>query len=40
MLTSPACPIITLEEHYWDAELVATFTGLDAGGGGDCRETR
>src|ERR1051325_8673734 len=34
MLKSPACPIIALEEHYWDAELVATFTGLDAGGGG------
>jgi predicted TIM-barrel fold metal-dependent hydrolase len=34
MLKSPACPIITLEEHYWDAELSALFTGLDAGGGG------
>jgi predicted TIM-barrel fold metal-dependent hydrolase len=34
MLTSPTCPIIALEEHYWDAELVATFSGLDAGGGG------
>ena len=31
MLKSPACPIITLEEHYWDAELSALFTGLDAG---------
>jgi len=32
MLKKPNCPIIALEEHYWDAELSATFTGLDAGG--------
>jgi predicted TIM-barrel fold metal-dependent hydrolase len=32
MLKKPNCPIIALEEHYWDAELAATFTGLDAGG--------
>ena len=34
MLKKPACPIIALEEHYWDADLTTHFTGLDAGGGG------
>lgn len=32
MLKKPNCPVIALEEHYWDVELVATFKGLDAGG--------
>ncbi|HEX2216642.1 MAG TPA: amidohydrolase family protein [Xanthobacteraceae bacterium] len=31
MLKKPNCPIVTLEEHYWDEELSATFSGLDAG---------
>jgi predicted TIM-barrel fold metal-dependent hydrolase len=30
MLKNPSCPIITLEEHYSDDELVARFTGADA----------
>jgi predicted TIM-barrel fold metal-dependent hydrolase len=30
MLQKPNCPIITLEEHYSDDELVAMFTGSDA----------
>src|SRR5947207_3599146 len=30
MLQKPNCPIITLEEHYSDHELVAQFTGADA----------
>jgi len=29
MLQKPKCPIIALEEHYADDELVATYTGLD-----------
>lgn len=32
MLQNPNCPVIALEEHYWDAELSSRFTGLDAGG--------
>lgn len=31
MLKKPNCPIVTLEEHYWDEELSATFSGYDAG---------
>lgn len=31
MLKKPNCPVITLEEHYWDEELSATFGGADAG---------
>ena len=31
MMTKPKCPIIALEEHYWDAELAATYTGVEAG---------
>jgi len=27
MLQKPKCPIIALEEHYADDELVATYTG-------------
>ena len=27
MFKKPNCPIVTLEEHYWDAELSATYTG-------------
>jgi predicted TIM-barrel fold metal-dependent hydrolase len=30
MLQQPNCPIISLEEHYADDELVAQFTGADA----------
>jgi predicted TIM-barrel fold metal-dependent hydrolase len=35
MMTKPKCPIIALEEHYWDAELAATYTGAEAGRPGD-----
>jgi predicted TIM-barrel fold metal-dependent hydrolase len=31
MFKKPNCPVITIEEHYWDAELAKTFTGLEAG---------
>jgi predicted TIM-barrel fold metal-dependent hydrolase len=30
MLKKPNCPVIALEEHYWDAELAKTYTGPDA----------
>ena len=35
MNIKPKCPIIALEEHYWDAELAATYTGVEAGRPGD-----
>jgi 2,3-dihydroxybenzoate decarboxylase len=28
MLKKPACPVIAIEEHYWDEELSATYTGI------------
>ena len=31
MFKKPHCPVITIEEHYWDAELAKTFTGVEAG---------
>ena len=31
----PNCPVIAIEEHYWDAELAKHFTGSEAGRGGD-----
>jgi 2,3-dihydroxybenzoate decarboxylase len=31
MMKKPNCPIIAIEEHYWDAELAAQFTGQEAG---------
>ncbi len=33
MMTKPNCPIIALEEHYWDSELVATYDKADMAGG-------
>ena len=27
MLKKPKCPVIALEEHYWDKELAAQFVG-------------
>ena len=30
MFTKPHCPVIALEEHYWDEELVKTYTGSEA----------
>ena len=30
MLKKPNCPVIAIEEHYSDAELIALFQGLDA----------
>ncbi len=31
MMKKPNCPVIAIEEHYWDAELAAQFTGQEAG---------
>ena len=31
MFKKPNCPVIAIEEHYWDAELAKTFTGLESG---------
>ena len=31
MFKKPNCPVIAIEEHYWDAELSKTFTGVEAG---------
>jgi predicted TIM-barrel fold metal-dependent hydrolase len=35
MLTKPNCPVIALEEHYWDAELTKHYTGPDVGREGE-----
>ena len=31
MFTKPHCPVIAIEEHYWDEELEKTYTGSEAG---------
>ena len=31
MFKKPHCPVIAIEEHYWDEELVKTYTGSEAG---------
>ena len=38
MMQKPNCPIIALEEHYWDAELAAQFTGIEAGRGDETQK--
>jgi 2,3-dihydroxybenzoate decarboxylase len=35
MFKKPNCPVIALEEHYWDAELAKHYTGPDAGREGE-----
>jgi 2,3-dihydroxybenzoate decarboxylase len=30
MLQKPKCPVIAIEEHYWDPELVATYSGVES----------
>jgi predicted TIM-barrel fold metal-dependent hydrolase len=30
MLKKPHCPVIALEEHYWDDEMTAHYTGVEA----------
>ena len=34
-MTKPNCPIIAIEEHYWDPELTRHYTGIEAAKGGD-----
>jgi predicted TIM-barrel fold metal-dependent hydrolase len=31
MPQKPRCPVIAIEEHYWDAEMASHFTGIEAG---------
>ena len=38
MFKKPACPIIAIEEHYWDPELSKHFTGPEAGRGSETDE--
>jgi predicted TIM-barrel fold metal-dependent hydrolase len=35
MFKKPHCPVIALEEHYWDEELAKTYTGGEAGRPGE-----
>jgi 2,3-dihydroxybenzoate decarboxylase len=30
MLNKPNCPVIALEEHYWDGEMTAHYSGVEA----------
>jgi 2,3-dihydroxybenzoate decarboxylase len=38
MMKKPNCPIIAIEEHYWDPELAKHFTGPEAGRGNETDE--
>src|SRR3972149_5090841 len=35
MFKKPNCPVIAIEEHYWDPELSKHFTGPEAGRGNE-----
>jgi len=35
LFKKPHCPVIAIEEHYWDDELEKTFTGGEAGRPGE-----
>ena len=35
MFRKPHCPMIAIEEHYWDAELAKHFVVVEAGRGGE-----
>ena len=35
MFTKPNCPVIAIEEHYWDPELTKDYTGLEGARGGE-----
>lgn len=35
MFARPHCPVIAIEEHYWDEELEKTYTGSEAGRPGE-----
>ncbi len=34
MMQKPNCPIVAIEEHYWDRELAKTYSGIEAGRAG------
>ena len=38
MFKKPGCPVIAIEEHYWDAELSKHYVGSEAGHGGAMQE--
>ena len=38
MMKKPNCPVIAIEEHYWDPELAKHFTGPAAGRGNETDE--
>lgn len=38
MNKKPNCPIIAIEEHYWDPELTKHYAGIEASRGGDMDE--
>jgi 2,3-dihydroxybenzoate decarboxylase len=38
MMKKPACPVIAVEEHYWDPELTKHYTGPEAGRGNETDE--
>ena len=38
MFKKPNCPVIAIEEHYWDAELAKTYTGVESGRPGPQQE--
>lgn len=35
MFKKPNCPVIAIEEHYWDPELTKHYTGSESGRGGE-----
>ena len=35
MFKKPNCPVIAIEEHYWDPELIKTYVGAEGNRGGD-----
>ncbi len=38
MFKKPACPVIAIEEHYWDPELSKHYTGIEAGRAGETEQ--
>jgi predicted TIM-barrel fold metal-dependent hydrolase len=38
MLKKPHCPVIAIEEHYWDTELSKHYTGVEAGRTGETEQ--
>jgi 2,3-dihydroxybenzoate decarboxylase len=38
MFQKPSCPVIAIEEHYWDPELTKHYTGMEAARGSETDE--